>query len=73
VYTKEADLALDDARFICRKLQRRWLLQFYVLSESRAAVSLPSFLLDFQNHDKSRYIMEKQRKGQGLSKNYTVD
>jgi integrase len=61
-----------DCEYICKELQRRGLLVSYVQAQSRAAVPLTDFLLNFWDHDNSRYIKEKQRKGQGLSRNYTV-
>ncbi|MDR3139815.1 MAG: site-specific integrase, partial [Treponema sp.] len=69
---READLAAEDCEYICKELQRRGLLASYVQSQSRAAVPLTDFLLNFWTHDNSPYIKEKQRKGQGLSRNYTV-
>jgi hypothetical protein len=53
-------------------MKRRGMIVSYVLSQSRAAVYLADFLLNFWDHDNSPYIKEKQRKGQGLSRNYTV-
>ncbi len=69
---KEADLTAADCEYICKELQRRGLLVSYIQTQSRSAVSLSDFLLTFWDDDKSPYIKEKQRKGQGLSKNYTV-
>jgi integrase len=67
-----ADMGPADCEYICKELRRRGLLASYVLTKSREAVPLTDFLLNFWDYDHSPYIKEKQRKGQGLSKNYTV-
>ena len=70
---RKADLAPEDAAYICRELQRRGLLKSYVLSGSRAAVPLSGFLLDFWEWGKSPYIREKLRKSHGIHRPYAKE
>jgi integrase len=67
---KEADVSVADCEFICKELQRRGLLQSYVLSETKQAIPFTDFLLNFWDFDNSAYVREKLRKNHGIHRNY---
>jgi hypothetical protein len=45
--TKTSEVSKEDAAFICKELQRRGMLQTYVLPESKNAVEFTEFLKNF--------------------------
>ena len=70
---READISREDCEFICKELKRRGLLKSFVLPESRQAVGLIEFLLEFWDWEKSDYIRERLRKSHGLHKRYATE
>jgi len=69
---RKADLAPDDAEFICKELRRRGLLKSYVMAESPRAVDFGEYLREFWDYDRSPYIREKLRKRHGLHRRYVI-
>jgi integrase len=67
---KEADITAADAEYICGELQRRGLLQTFILTESREAVPFADFILNFWDFDRSPYVKEKLRKNHGIHRYY---
>jgi len=70
---KDADLTKDDARYICKELQRRGFLKSFVLIESSQAVDFIQFLQNFWDWDSSPYIKERLRKHHAIHQRYTVE
>jgi integrase len=70
---KESDLNKDDARYICKELQRRGVLKSYVLLESSQAIDFIQFLQNFWDWDLSPYIKERLRKRHAIHKRYVIE
>lgn len=70
---KETELTKDDAKYICKELQRRGLLKNYVLMESSQAIDFIQFLQNFWNWDSSLYIKERLRKQHAIHQRYTIE
>ena len=70
---READISRADCEFICKELKRRGLLKSFVISESKQAISLTEFLLNFWDWEKSDYIRERLRKNHGLHRRYATE
>ena len=70
---KEAELNKDDAKYICKELQRRGFLKGYVLVESSQAVDFIQFLQNFWDWENSSYIKERLRKHHAIHQRYTVE
>jgi len=70
---RKTDISKSDCEFICKELKRRGLLKSFILTESRQAVGLIEFLLEFWDWEKSDYIRERLRKNHGLHKRYATE
>jgi len=70
---KDADLNDDDAKYICKELQRRGVLKSFVLLESSQAIDFIEYLQNFWLWDSSPYIKERLRKRHAIHKRYTIE
>ena len=70
---RRADVSPEDCEYICGELKRRGLLKSFVAAESRAAVPLADFLLDFWDWDRSAYVRERLRKAHGIHRPYVSE
>ena len=70
---REAEISMADCEFICKELKRRGLLKSFVLTESKQAIKLTEFLLNFWDWEKSDYIRERLRKNHGLHRRYATE
>jgi len=67
---REAEISATDCEYICKELQRRGMLKSYVISDSKQAVDLIGYLLEFWNWEKSAYIRERLRKNHGIHRRH---
>ena len=71
--SKKTDLNSEDTDYICRELKKRGLLKDFILPETKKAIPLDEYLLNFWDWEKSEYIREKLRKKHGIHRRYTIE
>jgi integrase len=70
---KEIELNKEDAKFICKELQRQGFLKNFVLSESSQAIDFIQFLQSFWDWNSSPYVKERLRKQHAIHQRYTTE
>jgi hypothetical protein len=70
---KEADLTPKDAKYFCLELKKRGFLKDFILPETKKAIPITEYLLNFWDWEKSKYIREKLRKSHSIHRRYTIE
>lgn len=71
--TKTIDISKSDALFLCNELQCRGLLKNFIPAESKKAIDLSEYLLNFWNWNTSPYIKEKLRKKHSIHRSHAIE